>query len=226
MAKSSSLNFGGRASGPRSEMVSPSHWLQAAVIGRHQVAALVLRDRGQEPLPGVGKQHRGAVLVEPAQLALGQQEDAAQDQAVDAVGMGDGVGQGQGRAPRSAEHRPFLDAQMNAQALDVLDQAPGGVVVQAGVRARAAAAALVEQGHAPLGRVEEPPHGRVDRAARAAVQDHTGFAARVAAFLVIDLVRAAGGHPAEREGLDLAEQSTTAEGRHDGGGSVAIHVLI
>ena len=30
MAKSTSLNLAGRASGPRSEMVSPSHWLQAA----------------------------------------------------------------------------------------------------------------------------------------------------------------------------------------------------
>jgi hypothetical protein len=30
MAKSISLNFDGRASGPRIEMVSPSHWLQAA----------------------------------------------------------------------------------------------------------------------------------------------------------------------------------------------------
>jgi hypothetical protein len=29
-AKSISLNFDGRASGPRIEMVSPSHWLQAA----------------------------------------------------------------------------------------------------------------------------------------------------------------------------------------------------
>ena len=30
MVKSSSLNLDGRASGPRSEMVSPSHWLHAA----------------------------------------------------------------------------------------------------------------------------------------------------------------------------------------------------
>ncbi len=29
-AKSTSLNFDGRASGPRREMVSPSHWLHAA----------------------------------------------------------------------------------------------------------------------------------------------------------------------------------------------------
>ncbi len=30
MAKSASLNLAGRASGPRIEMVSPSHWLQAS----------------------------------------------------------------------------------------------------------------------------------------------------------------------------------------------------
>jgi hypothetical protein len=135
----------------------------------------------------------------------------------------DGVGQGQGRTPRAAEHGPFLDAQVLAQALDVLDQAPGGVVVQAGVRTRAAAAALIEQRHAPFGRIEEPPHGRIDRAARAAVQDHAGLAPRIAAFLVVDLVRTAGGHPAERERLDLAEEAATADGTHGGGGSVTIH---
>jgi len=137
--------------------------------------------------------------------------------------MGDGVGQGQGRAPRAAEHGPFLDAQVRAQALDVGDQAPGRVVLKACVRARAAAAALVEQGHAPLGRIEEPSHGRIDRAARTAMQDHARLAARIAAFLVVDLVRAAGRHPAEREGFDLAKEATTADGTHGGGGSIAIH---
>jgi hypothetical protein len=50
---------------------------QALVVGGDQVAALLDRDWGQEPLPGVGEKHRGAVLVEPAQFLLGQQEDAA-----------------------------------------------------------------------------------------------------------------------------------------------------
>ena len=196
---------------------------QTAVIGGHQVAAFVLGDRGQEPLPGVRKQHRGAFLVEPVQLPLGQQEDAAQDQTVDTVGMLDGVGQRQGRTPGAAEHGPLLDAEVLAQALDVLDQAPGGVVLQTGVRARTSAAALVEQRHAPLRRIEEAPHGRIDRPARTAVQDYAGLAAWVAAFFVVDFVRPARLHPAERERLDLAEEATAANGTHGGGGSITIH---
>ena len=63
-----------------------------------------------------------------------------------------------------------------------------------------AAAPLVEERHAPLRRIEEPAHCRVDRAAWAAVQDHTGFAERGAAFLVVDLVRPVG--PGDFNGID------------------------
>ncbi len=69
---------------------------QPVMVGADHVAAFLGRDRGHEPLPGVGEQHRGAVLVEPAQLALGQQEDAAQDQGFHPLRVGDGIDQGQG----------------------------------------------------------------------------------------------------------------------------------
>jgi hypothetical protein len=71
-----------------------------------------------------------------------------------ALGMGLGVGQRQGRAPGTAEQHPFVDAQVFADALEVGDQVPGGVVFQAGVGRRAAAAALVEGDDAVQVRVE------------------------------------------------------------------------
>lgn len=60
------------------------------------------------------------------------------------LGVGLGVGQGQGRTPRAAEQHPFVDAQVLADALQVLDQVPGGVVLQARMGRGAATAALVE----------------------------------------------------------------------------------
>ena len=184
-------------------MVSPSHRLhaigrlhlhrpvvrhQAAMIRAQKIAPLRLGDGAHEPLERVGEDHRGAVLVEPVQLTLGDEEHAAQDQGLHPLRVGDGVGQSQGRAPGAAEHRPLLDADLLAQPLDVLDQLPGVVVLQHRVGAGAAAAALVEQHHPPLRRVEEAPHGGVDRAARAAVQDHARLAVGATALLVVDLV--------------------------------------
>ena len=213
VANSSSLNLAGRASGPRMEMVSPSHRLHAlaatarsAARWRQVVFGLLVYggwDGAQETLPGVRVQHGRAALVEPGELGPGQQEYAAQHQRLDALGMSHGVGEGQGRAPAAAEHGPLLRARLSAQALDVLHQRPGVVVGQHRVGARAAAAALVEQHHAPALGVEEAAHGGVDRAARAAVQDHARLAVGPAALLVVDLVRGAGGQPAEGEGLRL-----------------------
>ena len=41
---------------------------QPLVVGAHQVMTLVLRDRRQEPFPGVREDVRGPVLIEPVQL--------------------------------------------------------------------------------------------------------------------------------------------------------------
>ncbi len=131
----------------------------------------------QEPLPGVGEQHRGAVLVEPAQLALGQQEDAAQDQGLDPVGVGDGVGQGQGRAPGAAEHastsrRPGARAAARCPRSATRWCCPPGWRWGASLPQPRWSNSAIR--HLPG--IEEPPHGRVDRPARAAVQDHAGLA--------------------------------------------------
>jgi hypothetical protein len=70
------------------------------------------------------------------------------------------------------------------------------------MRRRAPAAALVEQQHAVLRGVEEAPVFRRAAAARAAVQEHRGFAVRVSAHLPVDLVAIAGVEHAGLEGLD------------------------
>ena len=61
------------------------------------------------------------------QLGLPKGEDSAQHQLGDTLGMGLRVGQGEGAAPGAAEHLPAIDAEVGAQALDVLNQMPGGV---------------------------------------------------------------------------------------------------
>jgi len=55
-----------------------------------------------------------------------QQEDAAQHQLSDALGVGLRIGQRQGRAPRSPKQLPALDAEVGAQLLHVGDEVPGG----------------------------------------------------------------------------------------------------
>src|SRR5262245_37148879 len=92
------------------------------------------------------------------------------------------------RAPRAAEDEPALDAEMLAQPLHVGDQVPGRVVDEARVRATATAPALIEQHDAVGGRIEEAARPVVAAGARPAMHEHCGLAARVAAFLVVNLV--------------------------------------
>ena len=118
---------------------------QPLAVGGHHVAALGLGDRRQEALPFVGEHFRHAELIVPVELGPGQRVDAAHHQLADPLRMRLGIGQRQRRAPRAAEHQPFVEAGHLAQPLDVGDQMPGRVGVEAGMRRRLAAAALVEQ---------------------------------------------------------------------------------
>lgn len=179
---------------------------QAPVERGHQVVALVLRDRRQVILPVVGEQPAGAFLVEPAELVRAAQEDAAQDQCLDPLGMGLRVGQRQGRPPGAAEQHPALDAQVLADALHVLHQVPGGVVLQAGVRRGAPAAALVEGDDAVQGRVEVAPAGRIAAGPRPAVDEHHRQPVRRAALVDVEDVGVFHRQLVPRVGLDLREQ--------------------
>ena len=172
------------------------------------------RDELAELLERLGEHPAAAALVEPGELLAPQQEDAAQDQLAHALGVRLRVGQRQGRAPRAAEQLPALDAEVRAQPLHVGDQVPGGVGLQAGVRQRAAAAALVEQHDAVARRVVIAAHGGVAAAAGPAVHDQRRLAVGVAALLEVDLVPAADLEPLLAIGLDRRIETEPLTCRH------------
>lgn len=180
---------------------------QAPVIGLDQVVALGLGDRRQVFLPAVREQEGRAFLVEPADLGAAHREDAAQHQLADVGGMRLGIGQRQRRTPGSAEHQPLVRAHdLGAQALDVRDQVPSGVVLQAGVRRGAAAAALVEQQHVVQAGIEQLALHRRAAAAGAAMQEDRRLALGVAAEFPVDLVAVARVQVPVTVGFDLRIQ--------------------
>src|SRR5262249_3649768 len=75
---------------------------QALVEGVEKIAALSFGYGADVPIERVGINVAGAILVEPIDLALTQQEDAAQHKASDALGVLRGVSQRERRAPRAA----------------------------------------------------------------------------------------------------------------------------
>src|SRR5690606_6049724 len=114
--------------------------------------------------------------------------------------------------PRAAEHQPALDAQVSAQALDVLDQLARGVGVTVAARRAASAAALVEQYDVEAGRVEELALARAAATARSAMQEEDRQAVGSAAALEVQTVGVADLEQAMREGRRGREEQGV--GRH------------
>src|SRR3989344_5596407 len=141
------------------------------VMRAQQVVALSLGDGRNKILPVIGKYAVGAVLVEPANFPWPAQKDTTQNQPEHPLRMGLGIGERQRCAPGTAEQRPALDAKMVAESLHVRDQVPSGVVLKAGVRRRAAGAALVEEDDAPDFRVEVASMIALAPGARTAVHE-------------------------------------------------------
>jgi hypothetical protein len=67
---------------------------KASVVGGEQIVALCLGDVREVWLPRIRIEDRSAALVEPVNFLLSEEEDAAQDEFGDAIGMGLGIGQG------------------------------------------------------------------------------------------------------------------------------------
>ena len=84
---------------------------EPAVVRREQIAALGFGNMGEVRLPSIGIEHRRAALVEPVDLLLAEQEDAAEHEFGDTIGMSLGIGEGESGAPRSAKHLPPLNVQ-------------------------------------------------------------------------------------------------------------------
>ena len=200
---------------------------QAAVVGGDQIIVLIFRNRSQIILPQVRKHIGGTGLVEPGDFRFAQREDAAQHQFADAFGELFGIGQRQRAAPGAAKHQPLLGAQHQAQALDIADQMPGGVGLQAGVRRGTATAALVEQQHAVLLRIKQATVVGAAAAARTAMQEHRRLAGRIADQFPVDLVAVAGIEKTGLErldrriqfalvGVDIVVADVVLENRHAG----------
>src|SRR6185503_8761683 len=158
-----------------------------------EIVALRRRNRRDVPLPLVRKQQARAELIEPLELDLPQQKDAAQHELADGSRVRLCVRQRERAAPRPAEYEPALDGQVLPQALHVGHEMPGGVRLERGVRPAPSRAALIEH-HDPVALgVEESPRVDVAAAARTAVDEERGLALAVARLLVIDLVAVADG---------------------------------
>ncbi len=153
--------------------------VQAFVVGGQDVAPFVFGQISREPAPGFGV-HPFHVVEEPVDLRLTAEKDAAQREAPAAVRMGDAVGQRQGRPPGAAEHEPFVDVELAAQGLHVVDQVLGRVVAGLAEGGGAPGAALVEHDDAVMIGVEEPAVRRVGAGPRPAVQKDHRHAGRIA----------------------------------------------
>jgi len=175
---------------------------QPTMVGADEVAAFHLGNRREVMLPRIRIERAAAVLIEPLQLPAPQHEDAAQHQLGHPLGMRLRIGQRQRGAPGTAEHLPAFQCQMLAQALDVRNQVPSGVVDEFRMRRGASATALVEQ-HDAIGiRVEEAPALGIATAARPAMQEHHRLAVRIAALLVVQRMQRRDLQEAAVVGLD------------------------
>ena len=94
---------------------------QSAVVPGEQIGALGFRQKPGEGAPRL-REHGAHAIEKPVDLALAAEEDPAQDQPGDTLGMGLRIEQRQRRAPRAAEHDPFGDAEFAAQPLDIGDE--------------------------------------------------------------------------------------------------------
>ena len=165
-------------------------------------------DGCRETLPLVRKHFRHAELIIPVELGLGQRVDAAHHEFADPLRMGLGIGERQRRAPGTAEDQPLLETAHFSQPLDVGDQMPGRVGLQAGVGRRFAAAALVEQDDVVEIRVELAPLLGRDGAARPAMQEDGGLRTLCSDALPVDRVAVADVQHAGLERLDLGIETS------------------
>src|SRR5690606_38291607 len=166
---------------------------QTAMRGSDKVITLVFRTWGNIAFPVVGKQAGCAFLVEPAQFRLAHRKYTADNQCAYALWMCLGIGKAESGAPGATEDQHLVGLQyLAAQPFHVIDQMPGGIVFEAGVRRRSAAATLIEQQHLVAGRVEQPTVRGRTTPARPAMQKYGGLTRRVAASFPIHAMAISG----------------------------------
>jgi hypothetical protein len=112
---------------------------------------------GKVRLPGIRKENGSTALIEPVDLLLAEEEDAAYNEFGNPLGVRLGIGQSKRRTPGSSEYLPSLNAQMLADLLDIADQIPGRVRFKRCVRGALTAATLIEVDDAVFFRVPPGP---------------------------------------------------------------------
>jgi hypothetical protein len=175
---------------------------EAPIVGRQQIAALALGNMGEVRLPCIRIENGSAALVEPVDLLLAEQEDAAHNEFGHTLRVRLGIGESQGGAPGSSENLPSLDSQVLADLFNIADEVPGGVGFESCVGCALAAASLVKVNDAVFFRVEEAALLGIGTAARTAVQKNYRLTGRVAALLEVELVDRRHLEPARAVGLN------------------------
>ncbi len=122
------------------------------------------------------------------QLRLAQCKDSTQDQGTNAIGVGLRVGKRERGTPRPAKDVPFGDVELLTKLFDVVDEMPGGVIHEVGVRRRLARSTLIERENAIVGGVKPASFLRPDSTARSTVQADNRLAVGFATPLVVDRV--------------------------------------
>src|SRR5258708_38450276 len=87
---------------------------------------------------------------------------------------------------RTAKNVPFINVEFYAEGLNVIDQVPGRILTQFGVRRRTSRTTLVKENYLINGRVEKLPVHRDKAAARPPMKKNYGNSIRIAGPFVID----------------------------------------
>lgn len=157
------------------------------MIGLEQVAALSLRNECGELVPAFREDVLLAVPP-PVDLIVAAGEDAADDEAMTAIGMVLAVVQRHEARPRAAGHQPLLDAHLHPHALVVGEDMGGGVVLQLGIGGRLAGATLVEDDDVEEVRVVVAAIVRHGAPAGTAMGEDHRHALRISRTLPVELV--------------------------------------
>src|SRR4029077_16451824 len=170
------------------------------------------RDWAQIILERFREDPAAALLIEPFELGAPECEDAAEHELGRPLRMRLGIGKRKRRAPGAAKHLPALDVEELAELLDVVNEMPGGVFVDARMRRGAPAAPLVEQHDAVTRRIVIAAHHGGGASAGAAMQQHGGLAVRIAAFLEVKLMQRGNLESSRAVGDDLGEEAQALPG--------------
>src|SRR5262245_40021602 len=114
-----------------------------------------------------------------------------------------GIGDRKRRAPGAAEHHPAIEAEVAAQLLEVGDQMQRRIICDLAEGLRTTGAALVEDDDVIVVGIEEATMHRAGAGPRPAMEEYHRRALRIAALLVVNLVRSANRQIAGRKRLDL-----------------------